>query len=189
MNITKSKLRELTLSKIDALPEEYILESNSGILQNILSLKEYKDAQTIMLFYSVGREPDTISLANTALADNKKVTFPFCLRKGIMHAHVVNELSELRPAMLGIPAPSEDAPVLSPNELDLIVVPALAYDRAGFRLGYGGGYYDRYLADIPAFTVGIARERLLLDEVLREPHDIAVKCLVTEKDVYNCLTV
>lgn len=185
----KSELRELTQNNIDALPDEYIFKSNAGILKNMLSLREYKDAKSVMLFYSVGREPDTLLLAEAAFADNKKVAFPFCLRKGIMHAHVVSSPDELRPAMLGIPAPPEDAPVLSPYELDLIIVPALTYDRDGFRLGYGGGYYDRYLADTSAFTVGIARERLLMDKVLREPHDIAVRRLVTEKEVYNCPTM
>jgi 5-formyltetrahydrofolate cyclo-ligase len=65
--------------------------------------------------------------------------------------------------------------------LELIIVPALTYDRMGYRLGYGGGYYDRYLLNIPAFTVGMARERLVRDALPRESHDVAMKCLATEK--------
>jgi 5-formyltetrahydrofolate cyclo-ligase len=87
--------------------------------------------------------------------------------------------------MLNIPAPPDTAPIIAPEELDLVIVPALAYDSAGYRLGYGGGYYDRYLHDIPAFTVGLARERLIVGELPTEQHDIAVKCVVTEDAVRN----
>jgi len=97
-----------------------------------------------------------------------------------MEARIVYDLSELQPAMLGIPAPAGTAPVIAPETLDLIIVPALTYDRAGFRLGYGGGYYDRYLFGIPAFTLGLARERLIEAELPKEPHDVAVKCVITE---------
>ncbi|MCL2367179.1 MAG: 5-formyltetrahydrofolate cyclo-ligase [Oscillospiraceae bacterium] len=185
----KVRLRELTLDKISHFSDAYIAESNMGILQNILSLKEYKDAQSIMLFFSVEREPDTHQLAKIALADQKKVAFPLCFGAGLMQAHVVSSLSELRPAVLGIPAPPESAPFLSPDEIDLIIVPALTYDKLGFRLGYGGGYYDRYLAATSAHTIGITRAQLLMDQVPKEPHDIPVKCLVTEKEVYHCPTI
>ena len=97
-----------------------------------------------------------------------------------MHAGVAGRLEELSPEVLGIPAPKESAVRLDPDELDLIIVPAITFDRSGYRLGYGGGYYDRYLAQTKAFTVGLARERLVKEELPREAHDIAVKCLITE---------
>ena len=100
-----------------------------------------------------------------------------------MQARIVKSLEELHPAMLGIPAPPETAPVILPTELDLIIVPALAYDKSGHRLGYGGGYYDRYLRDTPAFTIGLAREFLMKEKLPTQPHDIAVKCIITENRV------
>ena len=180
----KSELRLFIREEIDALPEQYIAESDRGIFEKVSSLPQYKNAQSIMLFYSVQREPDTLELSRVALRDGKTVSFPFCFRGGIMQARSITDLSQMRPAILGIPAPSEDAPIVSPEALDLIVVPALTFDIEGFRLGYGGGYYDRYLKDIPAYTVGIARHRLLRQKVPKEPHDIAVKCLVTEEEVF-----
>ena len=102
-----------------------------------------------------------------------------------MNACTVRSLSELQPAMLGIPAPPDSAPVLSPEELDLILVPALVYDRDGYRIGYGGGYYDRFLSSARAFTIGLGRERLMMDRLPKEAHDIAVECVVTEDKVYS----
>ena len=185
MSYCKSELRKQITEEIAALPDEYIAASDNGLLLRVTSLKEYITARNIMIYCSVKREPDTRAIANAALAMGKTIAFPYCFRGGIMRAHVVSSLDELRPAMLGIPAPPDTAPVIKPEDLDLVIVPALTYDKSGYRLGYGGGYYDRYLYGIPAFTVGLARSRLLKDKLPREPHDIAVKCLVTECLVEN----
>ena len=165
------------------MPDDYIAASNAGILLRITSLEEYTSARNIMLYHSVGREPDTLELAKAALSAGKTVAFPYCFKGGFMQARIVENLDELRPAMLGIPAPPDTAPVIAPQELDIIIVPALTYDRAGYRLGYGGGYYDRYLSGIPAITVGPARQRLMKYVLPEEPHDIAVKIVATENAV------
>ena len=166
------------------MPEDYIIDSNWGIFLRVLSLKSFNDARTVMIYCSIKREPDTLEIAKAALHMGKTVAFPYCYKGGIMEARVVGSMSELQPAMLGIPAPPDTAPPIAPEELELIIVPALTYDLAGNRLGYGGGYYDRYLNGIPALTVGITRERLLERELPVEPHDIAVKCVVTEERIF-----
>jgi len=185
MNIgsQKAELRERLREIIADLPEDYIECSNNGLLQPVTALKEFLDARNIMIYHSVEREPATPEIAKTALAMGKTVAFPYCYRGGIMNARVVGSLSELRPAMLGIPAPQDSAPIIMPEELDFIIVPALTYDRTGYRLGYGGGYYDRYLCGIPAFKAGLARSRLIVDELPKQPHDIAVDCVITEDAV------
>ena len=182
---SKPELRKNISEEIAALPDEYIIASDSGLLRQVTSLKEFAAARNIMLYFSVGREPDTLGIFQAALSMGKTVAFPRCDRGGVMHARAVKSPSELQPAMLGIPAPPDSAPLVEPEDLDLIVVPALAYDRSGFRIGYGGGYYDRFLCGLAAFTVGVARDRLIKDELPREPHDIAVKCLATECEVID----
>ena len=178
----KNEMRAHIKKEIAALPEEYIASSNEGIFSNTITLREFINARNIMLFYSVERETDTIMLARAAFADGKIVTFPTCLRGGIMHARVVKDLNELSPAMLGIPAPPPTAPVVDPEELELIIVPALRYDFEGYRIGYGGGYYDRYLKNLSAFTVGLTRKRLFINgRIPREQHDVPVNCVVTEE--------
>jgi 5-formyltetrahydrofolate cyclo-ligase len=181
--LKKKALRDCISQRIAALPDDYVAESDEGILQMIKSLKEFVSARNIMIYHSVKREPATLGIAAAALASGKTVAFPYCYRGGIMQARVVSSLDELQPAMLGIPAPPDTAPAIPPEELDLIFVPALTFDEAGYRLGYGGGYYDRYLNGIPAFTTGLGRDKLLMDELPRDRHDIAVKCIITESQV------
>ena len=183
MNYFKAELREQVRKEIAALPDDYISASDDGLLSRVTSMKEFSTSRNIMMYYSVEKEPDTLELAKTALSMGKTLAFPLCYRGGVMQARIVQSLSELHPAMLGIPAPPDTCPLIEPYELELVIVPALAYDRSGYRLGYGGGYYDRYLLETPAYTVGLARARLIKDELPRDPHDIAVKCLVTEFDV------
>ena len=180
MNYLKAELREKINEEIAALPGDYISASDNGLLLRVMLLKEFIAARNIMVYCSVKREPATWGIIEAAMSMGKTVAFPLCYRGGLMDARSVSDLRELRPAMLGIPAPPDTAPVMPPEELDLIIVPALAYDKSGYRLGYGGGYYDRFLCNIRAFTVGVARERLIMEELPREPHDIAVKCLITE---------
>ena len=186
--IDKKELRERIKGEISALSEEYIAASDKGLLHNITLLNEFIDARNILLYFSIDREPDTHEIAKAALMMGKTIAFPYCFRGGIMQAHIVGSLDELYPAMLGIPAPSAEAPIIDPGKLDMIIVPALTYDGEGYRLGYGGGYYDRYLSGLPAFTVGLARERLIKAELPREPHDIAVKCVTTEERVFCPIT-
>jgi len=180
----KTELRKQIGMEIAALPEDYIADSDWGIFLRVLSLKIFLDARNIMIYHSIKREPDTLEIAKAALFKGKTVAFPYCYKGGIMDARVVDSLDVLKPAMLGIPAPPDTARIIAPEELELIIVPALTYDLTGNRIGYGGGYYDRYLHGIPAMTVGITRERLIRRELPVEQHDIAVKCVVTEDRIF-----
>jgi len=185
MNIKqiKEELRKEISKEIAALPDSYISASNSGLLRHVIIMKEFVAARNIFIYFSVEREPDTRELIKTAFSMGKTVALPYCYRKGIMEARVVGSLDELHPAILGIPAPPDTAPVIAPEELDLIIVPALAFDAQHYRLGYGGGYYDRYLQNIPAYTVGLTRALLIKDKLPRETHDIAVDCVITESGI------
>ena len=181
VNELKAQLRKAISNEISNLPRDYISASDKGLFIQVISMEEFTSARNIMIYFSVKREPGTISIAETALSMGKTVAFPFCFRGGIMQARAIKSLSELHPAILGIPAPPDTAPVIAPAELDLIIVPGLSYDGNGHRIGYGGGYYDRFLQGLRAFTVGLARERLMKEELPTEPHDIAVKRVVTEE--------
>ena len=179
----KNELRRQVRAEIEALPGEYITESDNGLFRAVTSLEEFIAAGSVMIYYSIDREPRTIDIAETALKLGKTVAFPYCYNGGRMEARVVKSLDELEPAMLKIPAPVKASTVIAPEDIDFIIVPALTYDRDGFRLGYGGGYYDRYLQSIGAFKAGIGRELLIKPHLPREAHDVAVDCLVTESRI------
>ena len=182
----KKKLLRAELMKREAeLPPEYIAASNEGIAKNLLSLPEFQAAKSIMFFYSIWNEPDTIWLMEQALLLGKTVTLPETLKGGIMKARVVAHLDELKPAVFNIPAPTQDMPELAPEALDFVLVPSVAYDRQGYRLGHGGGYYDRFLLRTGAFKCGIAREKMLINAAPRGKYDVAVNCLVTENEIFR----
>lgn len=180
----KKAFRKSIFEKIAALSEEYIAYSNEGIYENFINMPEFKSAQNIFAYISEKREPDTVRIIEKALEAGKTVALPVSYDGGRMEPRVIKSLSELEIGKFGIPAPKEDALLLSEEDIDLIIVPAVTFNRAGFRLGRGGGYYDRFLERSSAFSVGLGREKLIC-EVPLESHDMSVDCLVTEKKSYK----
>ena len=164
----KKTFRKSVLDEIAALPEEYINSSNLGIFENFINMPEFICAQNIFAYISDGREPDTVRIIQKALDMGKTVALPISYSGGQMAPHVITSLQELVPGRFGIPAPPEESPVLSEEDINLIIVPAVTFNRKGFRLGRGGGYYDRFLERSSAFSVGLGRE-LLIREVPLEP--------------------
>ncbi len=140
-------------------------------------------AQRVFLYLSVRREADTRRLIRRLLEEGKTVALPVSLSGGEMFfaRYLPGGLTE--GSVVPIPEPDADAPRLEPQDGDLILVPALTFDLEGYRLGQGGGYYDRFLSAHDLFSVGLARDALLMREVPREAHDCAVACLVTESRI------
>lgn len=167
---------------IRTLSDEYIAISDGGIYENVIALPEYQNAKSVLLYYSTGREPYTRSLIKRSLADGKITALPVSYPHGVMVARRIESL-ELSEDMYGIPAPSEDCPEIKKWDIDLVIVPGVTFARNGYRLGQGGGYYDRYLSDYTGNTVGLVRCETLLDKVPKRKYDLAVKCIVSESGV------
>ncbi len=181
MNAEKSALRREIIEKTDALPGNYLTESDRGIFNIIKNMPEFIGARTFFSYYSLGREPDTVKLIEYALELGKTVTLPVCFKGGIMEARAIKSLSELSESWYHLLEPLSSTQIVPPEALDFIVVPALAFDLEGYRLGRGGGYYDRFLTRTPAYTAGVARECLMYDVLPREAHDVPMMSVVTEK--------
>lgn len=182
MNAEKTALRKQFYEKIKNLPEDYIALSDKGIFENLIKLPEFEKAATIFTYFSMNREPDTRRIVEYALSKNKTVALPVCAKCGVMDARAITSTSELSLSSYQLLEPLSSTRVVPPEAFDFIIVPALAYDKDGYRLGYGGGYYDRYLLKATAFTVGITRALLMCDMLPRETHDIPVHCVITEKE-------
>jgi 5-formyltetrahydrofolate cyclo-ligase len=179
----KRELRKKIINIIENFSEEYVRESDAGITRNVLALPEFINASKIFLYFSIEREPDTHAIIEAALAAGKTVAVPGSLDRGEMKARVIRGAEELVPGRFSIPSPPEAAEALLPEELELIIVPALAFDSGGARLGKGGGYYDRFLSRTDAVKAGITRDRLLFEKLPAEPHDVAVDIIVTENAI------
>lgn len=160
-------------------------QANSrSIMRRLEELPELKDAGVVMAFVPLVDEADIYPLLRALRGRGARIVFPVLVgEEGRMDAHEADDLdSGLKPGRYGLMEPADGVPV-DPRKIDLILVPAVAYDTTGHRLGRGGGYYDRFLAGraTNAFTCGVAFECQIHDSIPIKPHDCAVDALVTEK--------
>ncbi len=159
--------------------------AKSSVTEEIYSSRLYQNAKSIFSFVSYGTEIDTIPFILRALKDGKKTAVPLILEKGEMVFVEITSLNELKSGKYGIKEPEYSSKrVLVSDEHTLIAVPGLAFDSRGCRLGYGGGYYDRYLSQNPYMAaVGFCYEGQLTDSLPRDEYDIAVDNIATERRI------
>ena len=175
----KRSLRREKERQTASLSSEYVKESDRVIIEKLLNLSEFKNAETVFLYYSVGREVSTASLIEKLLSEGRSAALPVCGNGGAMSFYPVIGKETLHPGKFGIPEPPVTREV-RPGAKDVIIVPALCCDRYGNRLGHGAGYYDRYLAEHDCFTVCLCRKRMLESFIPTEPTDVAVSLVLTE---------
>ncbi|MEW5898924.1 MAG: 5-formyltetrahydrofolate cyclo-ligase [Bacillota bacterium] len=184
----KGEIRKEVLKARLALPAEEVDEKSANILKRLLALEEYRRAAVLMTYVDFRNEVRTGDLIRESLARGKRVAVPFTdpRDRRLIPSLLLNFPEDLAPGTWGIlePAPGCLRPV-KPAEIDLVVVPGVAFDEKGNRLGYGGGYYDRFLPQTRpgCFHVAPAFELQIRPELTPDPYDCPVHCLVTEKRV------
>lgn len=179
----KKVLRRRVREQLNGLSPEEVRRSDDALFARFMALPQVEEARTIFAFWGVpGREPDTARLIEALLARGKRVGLPRMLPGRAMEVRLYDPARPLIKAPFNLLEPDEDCPILRKEEIDLALVPALCYDRRGFRLGFGGGYYDRWLTDFSGRTVGLCREVVLLDRAPVEAHDRRVGLVLTERE-------
>jgi 5-formyltetrahydrofolate cyclo-ligase len=156
-------------------------EHASSIADHLLALDELCEATTVLTYAALPAELDP-SLAIEALrARGVRVAYTRIEAPGVLGMHVVEDDAQLIPGPLGIRQPAEDALRVSHDEIDAVIVPGVAFDEFGARLGYGGGYFDQLLPLLrpDCARIGIAYDEQLLEEIPREEHDEHVDIVVT----------
>jgi 5-formyltetrahydrofolate cyclo-ligase len=183
----KDDIREEYKALRRAMPQEEKFARDNAICQAVENLVSFRYAEYVLLYAAQADEIDVSMIAESALKKGKKICFPRCDKKThTMKYHIVSSLDELKPDSYGISEPSEDAPIYDvKNETAGAVcfVPGLVYDKAGYRLGYGKGFYDRYLSEFSGCTIGVVYSDYILPEVPRGRYDVSVDILLTEKGV------
>ena len=182
----KALLREATRRTTDTWPEEELRTSDAALFAALMEYPPLLAAKRILLFYGVGTEPRTAPLLPALWALGKEVYLPVCLPARQIEARLVEPDCLMAQSAFGIPEPAESCPAIARDALDFILVPALCYDRRGYRLGQGGGYYDRYLASYTGQTAGLCRARLLQERLPVESFDVPVPCIITEGGAITC---
>jgi 5-formyltetrahydrofolate cyclo-ligase len=149
-------------------------------------LETYAHAETIGCYVSVKNEVDTNGIIVDALSKGKRVSVPVTGPEGALNHVEIRSLDQLKPAQFGLLEPSHsNTDTICPGELDLVVVPGIAFDKSCNRIGFGAGYYDRYLEHVPASKVGLAYDFQILEEVPTESHDVPLDTVITQSGILN----
>ncbi len=180
---TEIRQRRVTLSDKEA--------RNLKIHSNTISLTEMQSAERVMVYVGYRSEVSTKPLISQLLSAQKTVFVPWC-DEDELQLFRLESLDDLQPGAFSIPEPIDELRVMKdrqgkPADLDVVVLPGIAFDRQGGRLGQGKGYYDRLLADVSSkcTLIGLAFDVQLVEEVPMEPHDVRLDILITESDLYR----
>ena len=125
-------------------------------------------------------------LIHIMMRDGKNIAVPLCVQKGVMEARRIVGMGGLVTGRYGILEPRLECPLVLPEELDLVIVPCCTGNAKGQRLGYGGGYYDRFLPQTRCPTMLLCRHQLEREDIPVEPHDVQMDYFVTERGIVDC---
>jgi len=186
--IIKAGVRQACLCQRTSLGETERKRKSVIIQQKLMDLPEFQLAKTVMLFLNFREEVETTALAEATIACKKRLILPRCAPHGVLLPIEVRDLGQdLESGMYGIREPKLALGVVEPSEIDLIIVPGSGFDLQGDRLGYGGGYYDRFFERlnplIPRIALGF--ECQIIPQVPVGKHDAKMTMLITENGVYN----
>ncbi len=192
--MTSEKLREIKaqqrksfVEKRSAYSEEERVQMSKIICDRIISSYSFKFSDTVLMYSAVRNEADLSDVFEAAIKNGKKVYFPKTYGKGKMEFFRVKALSELKIGRFSVPEPDEESEMFSEEAAMriLCLVPGAAFDKRGYRIGYGGGYYDRFIKKGETIFAGVTFDGLLCDEVVFDKrHDKKVDMIFTEKRVY-----
>ena len=156
-------------------------EYSARLCSGIAMLKDYADADILLLYFPTRSEPDLTALAHLAWRDGKQVAFPISRIDSLtLDFRIVKSLDELSVGAYGIREPDESAPRANVTERTLCILPALAVDIDGYRLGYGKGYYDRFLAQFAGKSALAIHSSLVCERLPRLTTDIPTQTIITE---------
>ena len=178
----KSELRKQVLQEMKAIPREQKQAMDQALTERLLQHPFYQEAKIIATYLSFPHEFQTQELIEQALKDGKKVLIPKTYPKGRMD-FVVYDPQQLVKTSFGLLEPQGDLEVVDASQIDLIHVPGLVFTTKGYRIGYGGGYYDRYLKHITGHTLSTIYPCQIQD-FSPENHDIPVQeVLIDERNL------
>lgn len=187
----KSIIRKETMNKRSLIKPSEVIDKSKIICSKIAQMPEYINAGTILMYYPYNNEAETFELFEKALADGKRVAFP---KTELIDGHAdlefyeINSLEQFENGYKGIMEPDYKKFSLTKfeGEADLCIAPGVAFDKKGARIGYGKGFYDRYLGKHKCkFVIGIGFELQISEEIPLETDDIKMNVVVTEKNIYR----
>ena len=185
----KKLLRKNIIEQRKNINQIQINNISTAIINKIISNSLYQQAKNIMFYIALSGEINLEKLIIQTLKDNKTVSVPYLHESyGLMDAAIINDIVDLTLGKFNIMMPKKETlKIINPEDLDIIFIPGLAYDENGNRLGFGGGYYDRFLPKcLNANFIGIISDEYILNEIPKENHDILLNYLASESGIFKC---
>lgn len=180
--MNKKEIRKEILKKLSDLPREEKLVRDEIIFSKVVESSQYKNSKNLFVFVSYNNEVDTHRIIKDALGQGKKVAVPVILSvKEGMVAVLIDNFGQLKKNKYGIlEPPLIETNIIEPQQIDLVLVPGVAFDEKGGRLGYGAGMYDRYLVQLKTSTpkIALAYNFQLLPEVPMESFDVRLDGII-----------
>lgn len=180
----KTEMREKYLAVRDAIPSEQKDAFDKKIYDRLVASITYRHSTDVLLYASFRNEVDTWRIFESALRDGKRVAFPCCNADNTMTFRYVTDREQLKERTFGILEPDEACEKCVPSNFSLLIVPGLIFDKGGYRIGYGKGFYDRFLSTFEGVSIGLCYSKLQLPEVPRGRFDRHVDVVISEKGVY-----
>jgi 5-formyltetrahydrofolate cyclo-ligase len=188
----KASLRWLYLEKRDQLTDAEVAVRSQAIVQRLYQMPEYQAAKLVFSYVTHSHEVDTRGIITDLIyATDRQVAVPLCNPADkTMTASIVNKWDELRQGLFGVWEPKKNhVRIVDPHELNVALVPGIVFDKRGYRIGHGQGYYDRFLGQYRTnmISIGLSFDIQVIDEIPVSMHDMPVNYIVTETQVYKCV--
>ncbi len=187
----KQRQRQYLKEVRGGIPKAVREEKSSKIARRLFCLDDYKAASSVMIYMSFGSEVETSEISERIMSDGKRLVVPHCKESCLMDGYFISDLSCLERGRYGILEPSRELirtgaiRLADKRDIDLVIVPGLGFDKEGFRIGYGMGYYDRYLSDFGGRTVGLCFSECILGSVFHNEYDRKIDTVLTDSAVYG----
>lgn len=182
----KTQLRKTCLARRDALSQSDIRDKSRAIHERLSAIAEFRNAKQFLCYVSKDNEVDTLTLIGSLLTEGRSVLVPIVEQDGTLQWSRLESLDELEPGAFGVPEPRAECRRLVNAAHDaLVIVPCVAFDSSGHRLGYGKGYFDRFLERHRGRTVGLAFETQKIEHLPVEEHDVPLDIVLTESGCYS----
>lgn len=185
IELRKKKLRENLLTRQRSLSTEYKRYASEKIAGIVLKNSDYLKSGIIFIYSGMKNEVDTSIIISDALLRGKKVAVPKVISSRHMEALRIKSMDDLRPGKYGILEPKEGSEVIEPEDIELVFVPCVSFSKDGYRLGYGGGFYDTYLAEGNFKKIIIAFDRMKNEDIPTDSHDQKAEGIITEEGYYD----
>ncbi len=185
----KKEIRALMRSQKAALTKDFVADYSRRVTERFVSQPFYQYAKVLYAYLTFNQELRTDGLIRQAWADGKRVAVPRVLGKGVMEFYYIDSFDGFIRSAFGVPEPPEDPEKLADEREVLLLMPGLAFDRAHNRVGYGGGFYDRYLERKQAegtrfFKPALAYDFQIVDRIPANEHDIRVDAILTADGMF-----